>query len=194
MLPDTATIQLSVVTRHSSVAEAVSENAALMTRVQEAILDQGLARESFSTSNYRITQESSYINGKTLPGDYRVSNMLTIVLRDITKAGTVIDAAIIAGANELSSLDFSVSDTTLAVEEARELAVFQARAAAEKLAEAAGAKVGRVLSISEENYNRPLYQSNARLYAAAESAAVGTPVTAGKSDVSVSVHAVFELK
>lgn len=191
VLPDVATIQLSVVTRNSSVEEAAGENAAVMTDVQDALIALGLARESFSTSNYRIFQETSYVNGKSIAGDYRVSNMLTIVLREITKAGTVIDAAIAAGANELSSLSFSVSDTSEAVAEARLLAMQQAREAAEKLAEASGAKLGRVLSVSEENYNRPLYQSNATLYAADTAAA--TPVSAGKSDISVSVHAVFEL-
>ncbi len=191
VLPDIATIQLSVVTRNSSVEEAVRENASIMTEVQDSLVSLGLQRESFSTSNYRIFQETAYVNGKNIAGDYRVSNMLTIVLREITKAGAVIDSAIAAGANELSSLEFSVSDTTQAVEEARMLAMKQAKDAAEKLAEYSGAKLGRILSISEENYNRPLYQSNASLVSAQDAA---TPVSAGKSDISVSVHAVFELK
>ena len=87
---------------------------------------------------------------------------------------------------------FSVSDTTGAVSQARALAMEQARRSAEELASASGARIGRVLSVAEENYGRPVYASNARL--ASADMAAGTPVSAGKTDVTVTVHAVFELK
>lgn len=192
VIPDTAHIQLSVVTRKNSVTEATAENARRMADVQQAILDAGIPKESWSTSNYTVYQESAYVNGRSVPGDYRVSNMLTVVIKDVTKAGSVIDAAIAAGANELTSLSFSASDTSDAEDQARVLAVEQARHAAEILAETGGARLGKLLSISEESYSQPALQSNRLL--SAEYAAGGTPVTAGKSAITVTVRATFALR
>lgn len=190
--PDRATIRLSVVTRDSSVSAAAAKNADTMAAVRDAVSALAAGEDALFTSDYRIYQESAYDGGRNIPGDYRVSNMLTVVLDDTEKAGAAIDAAIAAGANELSSLEFSVSDTTGAVSQARALAMEQARRSAEELASASGARIGRVLSVAEENYGRPVYASNARL--ASADMAAGTPVSAGKTDVTVTVHAVFELK
>ncbi|MCM1321942.1 MAG: SIMPL domain-containing protein [Bacteroides sp.] len=192
VLPDVAVIKLSVITRNVSVKEASAENTRLMTQVQQAIQAAGIAPESFSTSNYRIYQENAYSSAKNTSEPYRVSNMLTIILKDIAKTGAVIDTAIAAGANELSSLDFSVLDAQSAAQEARILAVKQAEENARQLAENAGAKLGRIVTISEENYTQPLYQSNVRLMATDTGA--GTPVSAGKSDITVSVRCIYELK
>lgn len=192
VVPDMASIQLAVVTRNSSVTAASGDNARTMTQVQEAIQAAGVPKESFSTSNYIIYQESSYENGRSIPGDYRVSNTLTIVLRDVTKAGSIIDIAIQSGANELSSLSFSVSDTHSAVNEARLLAVEQAEEAAKLLAEAGGARLGKILTLAEESYNRPLYVSNKTLEA--DGVAGATPVSAAKSDITVTIRAVYALE
>ena len=192
VLPDSAAIDLSVVTRNISVTEATTENAQLMTQVQEALLEACIQKTSLSTHNYRIYQESSYVNGKNIPGEYRVSNMLSVVVSDVTSVGSIIDTAITAGANELSSLDFTVSDTSDAVREARVLAVQQAQEAARLLAGTGGAKLGKLISITEENYNQPLSVSNQKLMAVDTAAA--TPVIAGKSNITVTVRAVFELQ
>lgn len=192
VIPDTANIQLSVVTRSSSVREAAAENAQRMTEVQNAIQNANVPRESIFTSDYTMRQEYSYVNGKSIPGDYRVSNMLTVVLKDVTKAGEIIDAAIGAGANELTSLSFSAANVSEAEDQARALAVEQARHAAELLAQSGGAKLGRMISVSEESYSQPAMQSNKML--AADYSQSVTPVTAGKSNVTVTVRAVFALR
>ena len=106
-------------------------------------------------------------------------------------AWEVIDAAISAGANELSSLNFTVSDSSGYMEEARRLAVEQAYEKASVLAEASGAKLGRVMQISEQSYTQPLYKSNMMVTAEADAA---TPVQAGKQDITVSVNVLYELK
>lgn len=192
VIPDTANIQLSVVTRNRSVSEAATENARRMTDVQNAMLNATVPRELMFTSNYTMRQEYSYTDGKSVPGDYRVSNMLTVILKDVTKAGEIIDAAVGAGANELTSLSFSVADVSEAEDQARVLAVEQARHAAELLAKTGGAKLGRLISVSEESYSQPALQSNMKL--AADYRESGTPVTAGKSSVTVTVRTVFALR
>lgn len=191
VIPDRAVLELSVVTWNPSVSVASNENAALMTKVQKALESAGVPKDSYSTSNYSIRREVSYVNGRSVPGDYRASNVLNVVLADITGVGEVIDAAISAGANELSSLNFTVSDSSEYMEEVRRLAVEQAYEKASVLAEASGSKLGRVMQISEQSYTQPLYKSNLMVTAEADAA---TPVQAGKQDITVSVNVLYELK
>lgn len=190
---DIATIKLAVVTRNADVQTASAENAARMTRVQNAVSEQGIPADKFSTEGYSIYQENSYVNGRTVRGDYRVSNGLVVVVSDMDKVGSVIDAAIRAGANELSSLSFDVTDTTDAVREARVLAINQAAEAAALLAGTAGAELGKVARIVENSYVA-LRSNSMKLAAAADSAAISTPVSAGRSDVRVDVTVTYELK
>ena len=96
VIPDRAVLELSVVTWNPSVSVASNENAALMTKVQKALESAGVPKDSYSTSNYSIRREVSYVNGRSVPGDYRASNVLNVVLTDITGVGEVIDAAISA--------------------------------------------------------------------------------------------------
>lgn len=191
VVPDQAVLELSVVTWNASVSKASEENALLMSQVQSALESKGVTKDSYSTSNYSIRRDMSYVDGRSVPGDYVASNVLNVVLSDITKVGEIIDVAISAGANELSSLSFTVSDSSPYMEEARRLAVEQARSKADVLAETAGAKLGRVMQITEQSYAQPLYKSN---FSAMADATAATPVQAGKQDITVSVNVLYELQ
>ena len=214
---DRALIQLSVVTSAKEAGVAAAQNAETMTRVQEAIQSAvALHREEqeaearsgqsgsirISTANYSIYQESSYSNGIHIPGDYRVSNDIKVYLLDKELASTIIDAAIQAGANSLSSLTFSVSDPEDAIRRARTKAVQNARSAAQLIADTAGARLGRMLEVTELNdgATRTSYKTAAvynDLFADGAIDVGGTadtPVAGGKIDYTVTVDATFELK
>lgn len=190
---DIARIRLAVVTADTDVRAASAANAARMSRVQEAVSAQGVPAEQYSTDGYNIYQESSYINGRTVRGEYRVTNGITILVSDIDTVGSVIDAAIAAGANELSSVSFAASSTEDAVREARVLAVNQAAEAAALLAGTAGAELGKVIEIVENSFVSPR-SNGTKLMAAADSAGGPTPVTAGQTDVQVQVTVTYALK
>ncbi|MDR1748438.1 MAG: SIMPL domain-containing protein [Spirochaetaceae bacterium] len=191
--PDVATINLAVITRSADVTEAVSQNSDLMLRVQSVIQTINITKDEFSTSDYSIYQEYSYKDGIQIPGEYRVSNNLIIRVRNIDDVGMVIDAAVTAGANQLNSVSFSASNTAEAVTEARKLAVEQAYRNARILADAAGRKIGKALIIQEQGYpQQPAYRTaNVMLM---EDAGGSTPINPGKTDVTVSVSVVYELK
>lgn len=198
---DTATIILSVITKGSDVSETSKENAAKMTAVQEAVINAGISKESISTQNYSVYQESHYDNksGKQVYDDYRVTNQIKIIVKNISKTGDVVDLALNSGANQLSSLTYGVSDTEIAKRQARTLAIAQAQESANLLAGASGTKIKKVLSISEHaDYSYP----RARLFKASAVAnsdmameeAAPTPISGGTSTVTVTVDAVYQLK
>ena len=81
---------------------------------------------------------------------YRASNRVTIRLRDVTKVASVIDMLVGAGANDIGGINFTVSQASKLLDEAREKAIADARRKAEIYAKAAGVTLGEPLSISEE--------------------------------------------
>ncbi|MGL4986632.1 MAG: SIMPL domain-containing protein [Treponemataceae bacterium] len=192
--PDRATINLAVITRSDSVTKATSENAEKMTKVQKVIQQMGIGKDSFSTGNFNLFQEMDYQNGKSEPGLYRVSNDLMIVIKNIATVGDIIDAAVNAGANQLSSLVFSASDTSEAIKLARIEAIKQAEENARTLVEAAGGKLGKVLSIQETSPMQQPRFANAKFFSNQEVAYdSATPINPGSSDIRVTVSVMFEI-
>ena len=195
---DNATIILSVITRGKDVA--AKENAEKMTKVHESVLALGILPEDVSTEHYTINQESNYLNGKVIYGDYVATNRIKIFIKDLTMAGNVIDAAIKAGANQLSSFQYGISNKESFVKQARTLAVQNARDTANLLATTSGAFLGKVISLNEQSNNFGFYRVNAKrasLEAAVEDSAstfVSTPISGGKTTISFTVDAVFEIK
>ena len=198
---DTATIILSVITKGKDVAETSAENALKMTAVQEAVKAKGIQKECISTQNYSVFQESHYDNksGKQVYDDYRVTNQIKILVKKIGMAGEIIDLALKSGANQLSSLTYGVTDTEIAKKQARSLAISQAQESANLLAGASGAKLGKVLSISEHSdFSYP----RARLMKASAVAnadmaleeAAPTPISGGSSTITIMVDAVYQLR
>lgn len=197
---DRALIKLSVITTAPEAGTAATQNAERMKNVQEAIIAAGCQKENISTENYSIYQEYDYENNRRVAGDYRVSNDIKVYLKEKELASTIIDAAIKAGANNLSSLTFSVSNPEDAIRKARTQAVQNARESAKLIAGTAGAELGRVLDIKElnDNYSAkrafPVYNAMFEGTGYNDAASTDTPVTSGKITFDVTVDATFELK
>ena len=86
---------------------------------------------------------------------FQVTNQVTIKIRDIDKVPTILDRAIAAGANEMSGIEFVVSEQSKLLDQARDDAIADGRRKAELYAKAAGARIGQVLSIIEEGSSPP---------------------------------------
>jgi uncharacterized protein YggE len=154
--PDTAMIRLGVGTQEKTAREASEANARQMTAVLAAIKDTGVADRDIQTS--RLSLQPQYDPNKSgtarLTG-FQASNQVTVRIRDIDKLPAVLDRAITAGANEMSGIEFVVSEQSKLLDQARDEAIADARRKAELYAKAAGAKLGRVVSITEEGSAPP---------------------------------------
>jgi uncharacterized protein YggE len=154
--PDTAMIRLGVSSQEKTAREASEANAKQMTAVFAAIKDTGVADRDIQTS--RLSLQPQYDPNKSgtarLTG-FQASNQVTVRIRDIDKLPTVLDRAITAGANEMSGIEFVVSEQSKLLDQARDDAIADARRKAELYAKAAGAKLGRVVSITEEGSAPP---------------------------------------
>ena len=154
--PDTAVIRIGVSRQEKTAREAGEANARQMTSVLAAIKASGIAERDIQTSRLSLQPQYDPNKGGTarLTG-FQATNQVTVRIRDIDSLPTVLDRAIGAGANEMSGIEFVVSEQSKLLDQARDDAIADARRKAELYARAAGAKVGQVVSISEEGPASP---------------------------------------
>jgi len=187
--PDVVTIALGVETRSSSAQSALDDNNKLAADTIAVLKDSGVAPEDVQTS--QLSVNPTYDDKGTVTG-YQVTNMVTAKLRDIGKAGAVIDAAGKAAGDAIrvQQLSFAIDDDSAPRAAARADAVKRAQAQAKQLADAAGVALGSIHSITETAAPNPtVYPA----MAAADAAGASVPIEAGSVQLSVTVQVVYEI-
>lgn len=191
--PDRAAITLGVQESRETAVDAMNAASRGAEGVIAALRHIGIPERDIATVDislgpvYRSRRES---DGTTLPevSGYRASNTLRVTVRDLDKLGQAIGAATSAGGNTVSSISFETSSRDEAMDEARRLAVEDARRRAGTLADAAGAKLGPILSMSEMSSGpSPRYRMEAAM------AADAAPVAAGSRAIAASVQTTWAL-
>ena len=107
--PDTAIISIAVVTQNKSAISAQQENAAKTDAVVRALKAAAGTGAEVKTSGYSLQPQRVYKENQppTISG-YEARNSVTVTLGDLTKVGSVIDAAAQAGANDFSNIAFTL--------------------------------------------------------------------------------------
>jgi hypothetical protein len=192
IVPDEATITLGVQTTAPVAAQAMSENAAQMSAVTEAVRRAGVADKDIQTSNLNLNAQYVYEQNQPakLTG-YQASNDVTITVEDLSRLGPVIDAVTAAGANQINGISFGLKDSSTAEDQARLAAVKALRAKADLYAGATGYHVARLVSLSEGGGELvpPPPMPMVRMAMAKAS----TPVSAGELTVGVDITGLYEL-
>lgn len=189
--PDLAQIDGGVTTTAKTAREASEANNKTMGVVLLALTNAGIAEKDFQTSRLSLQPETSTraSGGPTQIIGYRASNRVTVTIRDITKLANVIDTLVGNGANDISGISFTVSQTSKLLDEARVEALADARRKAEIYARAAGVTLGAPLSISEGG-SGPAPITYRRAAAPMSSA----PVAQGEETLRITVAVSYEIK
>ena len=194
--PDIAYLNFSVRTENNTVSEAVSSNHKLSEQVAAALKKFQIDPKDIQTSNFSIYQQQEY-DDKGKPKEiisYHVDNSVFTTLRDISKLGSVISAAVNSGSNSISGLQFDVANREKFLTDAKKAAVTDALEQAKELAAAANVTLGNILTINSYNTNSipmPVYAERSFAKADVSSA---TPISAGQLELNAEVNVVFEIK
>ena len=190
IMPDRATLEISVQTRAATAAEAGSQNARKQTAVLDALRKMGFTNDQLSTSGYNLYPEMAYDRngGRPRVTGYTATNSVRVDVRDIGMIGRAIDASLEAGANMVSSLSFYSSTIESARREALTRAVADARSDAEAIARAAGGTLGGLIEIAsmQTGFPQPVPMLRAM---EKDAAAVATPIEPGQQTISAMVTA-----
>ncbi|MBR3502865.1 MAG: SIMPL domain-containing protein [Clostridia bacterium] len=193
--PDIAVISLGVEESGEDVAAIQSQLNARINAIIAALTGEagGIAEEDVQTGNYSIYRRY-YDDYGNPTKDYVASCMLNVTVRDIEKAGGVIDAAFAAGANTLGNVSFSVDDDGTLADRALELAVEDGMHRAQVIAGAAGVQLpacpSRVSEGAEVSY--VTFNSMARSEDVA-SGKTATKLMGGSVEISATVTVTYDV-
>jgi uncharacterized protein YggE len=190
-VPDTAYITAGVLTEGDTAREALGRNNATTAKLIDGLKAAGIAAKDIQTSQLNVSPR--YTQAKegrpaTVSG-YTVSNQVRVTVRDVKRLGEILDQAITLGANQMHGITFEVSTAEQLKDDARKLAMQNARRRADLYATAAGAQLGPVLRISEDvtDAGRPMLQKSRVALSAVR-------VEAGTQTLEVEVHVTYALK
>jgi uncharacterized protein YggE len=193
--PDTATIGIAVVTQNRNAVSAQQENAAKTEAVVRALKAAAGSGAEVKTSGYSLQPQRVYKEGQppTISG-YEARNTVTVTMSDLTKVGSVIDAAAQAGANDFSNIAFTLRQDRPARDRALSEATQVAVGKAKVIATALGGRLLRIVEVQEEGFQQrppvPIYQ--AETFMAKQSAA--TPIEVGSLDITSKVQLIAEVE
>ena len=195
--PDTAILTIAVVTQNRSAIGAQQDNATKTDAVVRALKGSAGAGAEVKTSGYSLQPQRVYKEGQppTISG-YEARNSVTVTLADLTRVGSVIDAAAQAGSNDVSGIAFTLRQDRPARDRALGEATREAVSKAQVIAQSLGGRVVRIVEVQEEGFQQrppvPLYQTES--FMAAKRDAVATPIEVGSLEISSRVQVIAEVE
>jgi hypothetical protein len=195
LAPDIAYVSIGVHSEAKTAADAVASNNAQTQAVIDAIKAQGVDAKDIQTTNFSVYQQEKFApTGESLGAFFMADNTVYVTMRDITKIGDILDAAISAGANNIYGITFDVENKEAALATGRDQAMADAQAQAEQLAKAAGATLGEVQSISYySSAPSPIYYDN-KVAPAGVGGGGSVPISTGQLTLTVTVSVMYSLK
>lgn len=192
--PDRASISIGVTTQSRTAADAMRQNRDAMTAVLNTVRGAGIVARDIQTASINLNPQYVYEQNQPprLTG-YQAYNRLTVIVRDLSRLGPVIDAVTASGATEIGGITFSIADPKAAEDEARRQAVKTLAERAELYAAAEGLHVARLINLTEGAPAEPRPGEIIVTAARRLAANAPTPVATGELAVRVQVSAVYEL-
>ena len=192
--PDLATLEIAIETHAATADHAAGLNGELAEKVRDALTSKLANKGTMWTGGYSLFPEyNEPREGKPTVTGYRAENSITVQTGELGLIGPLIDAAIGAGANRISSLNYSLRARSNARSEAIGKAARDAQTQASALADALGVKLGPIIKASTESEVQPV-----PLTRFASSAAMATnlqtPITAGQVTIPATVSLTYGIE
>lgn len=202
--------KVSVTPDIAKVNLGIESNGVVLKRVQDEVNTKsknlvaklknlGINEKDIKTTNYYVYPNYDYQNGGQKINGYRVSTSYEVTIKDFDKVNDVLVLGPEAGANIAGGVNFEINDDTKKekLNEAREIAVKEAKDKAQGLSKASGITLGKIINISEEMGGSQIRQYAVPMASgmALDSKSVAQPeIQAGETDISVTVSLSYEVR
>jgi len=193
--PDIATVNVGVQATGTTVKEVQDNLNKNINAVSAAVKKLGVDEKDIKTSNYNMNPQYDYTASRQRIIGYQASSNLTIKVRAIEKVNNVVDSATGAGANTVGGISFDVDDKTTGENDARKLAVADAKAKASQAATTAGFTLGKIINYQESTngYRPPILYAKADMMMTT-GAGAPTELNTGSTDITLTVTLSYEVK
>jgi hypothetical protein len=193
LVPDMAYINVGIHTEAGDVTSAVNSNNRQAKDITEAIIAMGVEEKDIQTSNFNVYSMNRYDDMGNIAGtNYAVDNTLYIIVRDLPRLSEILDAALVAGANQIYGISFDIANRADAMAQARDLAIKDAEEKALSIANTAGVQLGQVLNISVKNNSYVQTLAGYGMGGGMMDQAASVPVSAGQIVVTANADVVYE--
>jgi len=206
-IPDVAEFTVGITTEgeKNALKQAQLENTKQVNEIVSFLKSNGVKKEDVKTTRYAITPQYEYTpcrGGKSpCPPPrlvrYKIDQEVRVKARDLENAGTLLEGTVSRGANTVSGLTFSVDDPTVKQRDAREEAIKKAKVKAREIAAAAGFKLGKLLSISENGpiiFQKRTFSSAMSFGEGMGGAAPAPDFEPGSEELTVTVTLIYEIR
>jgi len=188
VVPDAVRFNATVSALAPTNAAALSSASKSAAAVRAALKDKGIAVKDIRSANISVYPEYNYTQeaGTKITG-YRASQSFDVLVRTASKAGTIIEAVVTAGGDnvQLGGVISTTLNPAAASEEARAAAVANAKSKASSYAKLLGTSIGKVLSLEEQS--SPVYSSPFPMAKAGMAADSAVEIDLGEQDVTVTI-------
>jgi uncharacterized protein YggE len=204
-VPDTAIVTLGVISQGKDAKEAQNQGVQKINQITEFVKSLGVAKEDITTTQSSINPRYSYQpDGQNNIIGYESYQNITIKVRKVNESseivGKLMSGAVEKGANNVQGSQFVIDDPDSLKQEARKLAIANAKVKAEELAKEAGITLGKVVSVSENgNGYMPMYAKDYAMGMGEGIGGGGAPVTlpnveVGSQEVIQNITLTFQVK
>lgn len=153
--PDTARVEIGLVTEGQDSISVQNANSSKMNSVIKFLKERGISEADIKTSAYSLSPKYEYNKGKSNLVGYILNQALTVTVRDLNKIGEILDGAVSKGANQINSISLFVDKPEELKNKAREAAVKQAKEKAKSISQIAGFQLGRLVNFNENLSGEP---------------------------------------
>ena len=195
--PDIALLSLGVGATRPTVSEARDVAARALSAVVSAVRSAGVEEDDVRTASFSIQPRYDYRSGEERFVGHEVLSTLTVTVRDVEAAGSVVDAAIAAGgeSTRVQRVGFRVADTGSLEREARRRALRDATEKADLYAAELGLVRGAIVHLTDLARAHSVEQPDFEAFALSVARArVSTEFIAGHFGVSAQVEVVFAIE
>ncbi len=191
--PDQAIINAGVQTDGVTAIDAQNANTNLANKMIAFVKGQGVEDKDVSTSGYNLYPKYDYTKGNGQITGYTANQSVTVKVNDLEKVGKILDGLTKNGANQINGVNYTFQDPDNFREQAREAALKNAREKAENLARAAGVRLGKLITFSENSGGVPMPYYADKGYGMGGGGAAVPSVEPGVQDITAQISVSYEI-
>lgn len=187
--PDMARFSVGMEARDETLKPAQDEVTDEANAITAMLIEAGVEEKDIVTSSYQVTPENKYDrNGNFVEIEaYVVRMTISITVRDLDMVGDLLDQSVTLGADYVSNIQFSVSDPNPHIQEARKLAIADAKLKAEDYAFGSDSTITGLFTLWETSSPSPTARDGG--YAEEQSAPMAADMDTSRESNPVQVSA-----
>jgi len=192
--PDIAVVNIGVIKEDVDLAKVQQNAAEIMGQLTKFLKENKIGEKDIKTTSYSISPRYDYREGEQKLRGYEVFQNLEVKIRDLGKIGAILSGAASRGANQVGSLTFSVDDPKKAKEEARAMAIKEAKEKAGKLSADLGISLKKIISYGESGGGGPQPIYAQADFGFGKGGGFPVPAPSGENEIIITVNLTYEIK